>query len=148
MTKPVTPLIAADIITELTDLPERPIILIERLNPPFGWAIPGGFVDVGESVERAAIREAKEEISLDVQLLSLLGIYSDPKRDSRGHTVTAVYVAQAQGMPKAADDAKNLKIVTEKQLPDQLVFDHAMVLQDYWRYRKTGQVTPLRIDSA
>ena len=148
MTKPITPLIAADIITELTDLPERPIILIERLNPPFGWAIPGGFVDVGESVERAAIREAKEEISLDVQLLSLLGIYSDPKRDSRGHTVTAVYVAQAQGMPKAADDAKNLKIVTEKQLPDQLVFDHAMVLQDYWRYRKTGQVTPLRIDSA
>ena len=148
MTKPITPLIAADIITELTDLPERPIILIERLNPPFGWAIPGGFVDVGESVERAAIREAKEEISLDVQLLSLLGIYSDPKRDSRGHTVTAVYVAQAQGMPKAADDAKNLKIVTEKQLPDQLVFYHAMVLQDYWRYRKTGQVTPLRIDSA
>jgi 8-oxo-dGTP diphosphatase len=146
MTKPITPLIAADIITELTDLPGRPIILIERLNPPFGWAIPGGFVDVGESVERAAIREAKEEISLDVELLNLLGIYSDPKRDARGHTVTAVYVAQAQGSPRAADDAKNLRIVTEYQLPAQLAFDHAIVLQDYWRFRKSGQVAPLRIE--
>jgi 8-oxo-dGTP diphosphatase len=144
MPKPVTPLLAADAIIELTDFPGRPIVLIERANPPFGWAIPGGFVDVGEIVEHAAVREAKEEVSLDINLIVLLGIYSDPSRDNRGHTVTAVYVAEAAGSPKAADDAKNCRFFSLDALPEPLAFDHAQVLADYKRYRETGQVALLR----
>jgi 8-oxo-dGTP diphosphatase len=95
MPDPVTPLLAADVIIELEDRPGRPIVLIERRNPPPGWAIPGGFVDVGESIEQAAVREAREETALEVTLTALLGVYSDPKRDARGHTASAVYVAVA-----------------------------------------------------
>jgi 8-oxo-dGTP diphosphatase len=144
MARPVTPLIAADAIIELADLPGRPIVLIERRFPPEGWAIPGGFVDVGESLEHAAIREALEETGLNVRLKALLGIYSDPARDPRGHTVTAVYVAEASGTPQAADDAKNVKIAHLNELPEPLAFDHAMVLEDYRRFRETGAVAPLR----
>jgi 8-oxo-dGTP diphosphatase len=146
MPKPITPLLAADIIIELTDFPDRPIVLIERANPPYGWAIPGGFVDLGEFVEQAAVREAKEEVELDVRLIALLGIYSDPIRDSRGHTVTAVYVAEAAGMPVAADDAKNCRLFRLDELPESLAFDHAQVLADYKKYRESGQVAPLRDD--
>lgn len=144
MPRPETPALAADIIIELIDYPDRPIVLIERAFPPFGWAIPGGFVDVGEMVEIAAVREAKEEISLDVRLIALLGLYSDPSRDNRGHTVTACYVAEASGKPIAADDAKNCQIFNVDALPELLAFDHAKVLADYKVFRETGQVTPLR----
>lgn len=144
MPKPITPLLAADTIIELTDFPDRPIVLIERANPPYGWAIPGGFVDLGEIVEQAAVREAKEEVQLEVRLIALLGIYSDPIRDSRGHTVTAVYVAEAAGMPVAADDAKNCRLFRLDELPETLAFDHAQVLADYKKFRETGQVAPLR----
>ena len=142
--RPVTPLLAADAIIELTNQPNRPIVLIQRKNPPYGWAIPGGFVDVGERLEVAAIREAKEEVSLDVTLTALLGMYSDPKRDDRGHTVTAVYVAESSGEPIAADDAKNLQIFDIDSLPAELAFDHAQVLEDYRNFRQTGRVTVLR----
>ena len=143
--RPTTPLLAADAIIELTDKPNRPIVLIERKNPPYGWAIPGGFMDVGERLETAAIREAKEEVCLDVTLKALLGMYSDPKRDDRSHTVTAVYVAEATGEPQAADDAKNLQIFDIDDLPTELAFDHAQVLEDYRVFRKTGKVTSLRV---
>ena len=93
MARPTTPLLAADTIIELTDRPGRPIVLIARRNPPPGWAIPGGFVDVGESAEQAAVREAAEETGLSVRLVTLLGFYSDPARDVRGHTASVVYVA-------------------------------------------------------
>ena len=144
MPKPITPLLAADAIIELAHLPGRPIVLIERANPPYGWAIPGGFVDVGEIVEHAAVREAREETGLEVRLLALLGIYSDPARDHRGHTVTAVYVAESSGTPVAADDAKNCQIFDLQSLPEPLAFDHAQVLADYRKFRDSGEVAPLR----
>jgi 8-oxo-dGTP diphosphatase len=145
MARPETPQITVDTIIELTDRPGNPIILIERKYPPLGWAIPGGFVDFGETLETAAIREAKEEISLVIELRVLLGNYSSPERDPRGHTVTACYVATANGQPVAADDARHVEIFSIDALPSQLAFDHEMVLADYKRYREQGNVAPLRV---
>ncbi len=143
---PVTPLVTADAIIELVDRPGRPIVLIERLNPPPGWAIPGGFVDYGERLEQAAVREAREETGLHVRLRVLLGLYSHPARDPRGHTVTAVYVAEARGAPAALDDARAVQVFALDALPAQLAFDHATVLADYLAYRAAGTVAPLRFD--
>lgn len=144
MPRPETPLVTVDIIIELMDQPVKSIVLIERHNPPFGWALPGGFVDMGETLEQAAVREAREETCLDVRLKYLLGCYSDPNRDPRGHTVSAVYVAEASGMPKAADDAKNLECIAISAWPDDLVFDHSLILTDYVNYLETGEPAPLR----
>ena len=145
MSTPKTPLLAADAIIELIDRPDRPVVLIERLNPPHGWASPGGFVDIGERVEAAAVREALEETALQVRLKALLGLYSDPARDPRGHTVTAVYVAEARGEPQARDDARALRVFPVNELPAQLAFDHAVVLADYVRFRTSGDVALLRL---
>lgn len=144
MPAPKTPKLAVDIIIELVDQPGRPILLIERKNPPYGWALPGGFVDVGETLEQAAVREAAEEISLTVKLKTLLGCYSGPNRDSRGHTVSAVYIAEATGNPKAADDAANVQVFTLNAFPAELAFDHELILTDYLNYLKEGSLTPLR----
>ncbi|HLW74017.1 MAG TPA: NUDIX hydrolase [Gammaproteobacteria bacterium] len=144
MAKPVTPSLAADVIIELLDEPGRPVVLIERRNPPLGWAIPGGFVDVGETLEQAAVREAEEETGLKVKLKVLLGMYSHPARDPRGHTVTAVYIGEAHGRPRAGDDAGKAEAFDPLK-PPQLVFDHGVVLGDYRRYREMGMLAPLRL---
>jgi len=140
MARPTTPLLAADTIIELTDRPGRPIVLIARRNPPPGWAIPGGFVDVGESAEQAAVREAAEETGLSVRLVALLGFYSDPARDVRGHTASVVYVAEAQGTPRAGDDAAEAQVFALDALPVPLAFDHAQILEDYFAYRRQGRL--------
>jgi 8-oxo-dGTP diphosphatase len=124
-----------DIIIELLDRPHRPIVLIERLNPPHGWALPGGFVDYGESVETAAVREAREEVGLDVHLVEQFYVYSAPDRDPRQHTLSVVFIATATGTPLAQDDAKNFGIFAAWQIPDRLCFDHGQILHDYWQYR-------------
>ncbi|MEI6444097.1 MAG: NUDIX hydrolase [Nostocales cyanobacterium ELA583] len=127
-----------DIIIELIDRPQRPIILIERHNEPLGWALPGGFVDYGESVEKAAIREAEEEIGLKIELIEQLLVYSDPTRDPRKHTISIVFLATATGEPLAGDDAKNMGIFEPWCVPGNLCFDHDRILRDYWQYRHYG----------
>jgi len=135
MPRPVCPPIAADVIAEIGDR----IVLIERKNFPPGWAIPGGFVDFGETVEDAAIRETLEETSLEVELRALLGVYSRPDRDPRGQTVTVVYVGRARGTPQARDDAKGIGLFLPAEPPSPLAFDHAEILADYVRFLKSGE---------
>lgn len=130
------PFPTVDIIIELTS---GGIVLIERANPPHGWALPGGFVDYGESVEDAARREAKEETGLDVELLELLGVYSRPDRDSRFHTVSVAYIASAVGQPDGQDDAASAEVFTLDALPSPLCFDHGEIIADYVKLRRTGE---------
>ena len=129
------PLPTADVIIEVGDR----IVLVRRKNPPEGWAIPGGFVEVGETVETAAVREALEETGLAVELVMLLGVYSDPSRDPRFHTVGTVYVGRADGKPAGGDDAAEARLFGEEDLPSPIAFDHAKILSDYFAYRNTGK---------
>ena len=145
MSRPQTPLLTVDIIIRLVDRDPAPLVLIERKNPPPGWALPGGFVDIGESLEQAAMREAAEETGLQVELHTLLGCYSNPQRDPRGHTASAVYIATARGAPQAADDARAIKLVNPHDEAEDLAFDHALILSDYRHYLDTGELAPLRV---
>ena len=126
------PIPTVDIIIEVGD---QGIVLIKRRNYPYGWALPGGFVDYGESAETAAAREAREETSLEVKSMRQFHVYSDPKRDPRQHTLSVVFIARGEGIPRAGDDAADLDIYTQDSLPGRLAFDHAKILQDYFEYK-------------
>lgn len=108
------------------------VVLIKRRNPPPGWALPGGFVDYGETVENAAAREAKEETSLDLCELRQFHVYSAPNRDVRGHTVSVVFTARGRGVPKADDDAQEIALFAHDSLPAAIAFDHRQILADYF----------------
>lgn len=138
-----TPRLTVDIIIELVDEPGA-IVLIERRHPPLGLALPGGFVDIGERLEQAAIREASEETGLDIHLDALLGCYSDPARDDRGHTVSAAYVAHAAGYPVAGDDAAECRVLMATRITATLAFDHRRIVDDYLVFLLTGRGPPPR----
>lgn len=129
---PRNPLPTVDVLIE-TD--PGTVVLVRRKNPPHGWALPGGFVDWGESLEDAAAREAKEETGLDVELVRQFHAYSDPARDPRHHTITNVFVGRARGEPVGADDAAEARVFTRKELPRALCFDHGQILEDYFEER-------------
>ena len=124
------PIPTVDIIIEIGS---KGVILIKRKNSPFGWAIPGGFVDYRESLEKAAMREAKEETNLEVKVIRQFHTYSDPKRDPRHHSISTVYIAKGKGKPKAKDDALEIGIFNELNLPDEIAFDHRSILSDYFK---------------
>ena len=127
--RPGNPFPTVDIIIEIED---KGIILIQRKNPPYGWAIPGGFVDYGESLEKAAVREALEETSLKVELVRQFHVYSAPDRDPRQHTIATVFIAKGTGVPVAADDAQEVGIFTKETLPAEMAFDHRKIMEDYF----------------
>ncbi|MBI4687826.1 MAG: NUDIX hydrolase [Nitrospirae bacterium] len=128
---PRNPFLTVDAIIEV----QGGIVLIKRKNHPPGWAIPGGFVDYGETLEEAVIREAKEETGLDIELIRQFHTYSDPIRDPRHHTVSTIFIAKADGSPKAGDDAKEAMIFTKEALPEEIAFDHRKILEDYFSGR-------------
>ncbi len=129
------PLLTVDIIIEC----QYGIVLVERRNPPHGWALPGGFVDYGETLETAAVREAWEETSLRVCLKEQFHTYSDPGRDPRHHSVSTVFIATAEGTPVGADDARTARIFSPRNLPSPIVFDHPAILDDYFAYKQYGR---------
>ena len=127
-----TPFLTVDGIIKIFNPTFSGIVLIKRKNPPLGFALPGGFVDYGERVEKALKREMKEETNLDVKIEKLLGIYSNPNRDPRLHTASAVFVCEANEKPKAGDDAKETFIFKLEEIPwDELAFDHKKILEDF-----------------
>ena len=136
MTPYKNPYPTVDIIIEIErNNGNHGIVLIKRKNPPYGWAIPGGFVDYGESLEQAALREAKEETSLDIRLIKQLHTYSDPNRDPRKHTISTVFIAEAEGQPAAQDDAAEIGIFSRHEIDFALAFDHEKILCDYFKNR-------------
>jgi 8-oxo-dGTP diphosphatase len=121
------PGLAVDIIIEI----DKKIVLVKRKNPPYGWALPGGFVELGESVENTAKREVKEETGLELTNLKQFHVYSQPDRDPRRHTVSIVFTANGVGLPKAADDAAEIMLFILHDLPQNITFDHRQILEDY-----------------
>ncbi|MAQ13291.1 MAG: NUDIX hydrolase [Sandaracinus sp.] len=133
---PRNPYPTVDVVVEV----EGGIVLIERRGEPRGWALPGGFVDYGETVEDGARREVMEETGLTVELVTLLGVYSDPDRDPRQHNLSVTYVGRAEGTPEGADDAARAEVFPLDALPEPLCFDHARIVADYRRWRETGAI--------
>jgi len=140
MALPKTPLLTVDVIIRY----QGGIVLIERKNPPPGWAIPGGFVDIGESLEDAAVREAKEETSLDVTLVEQFHAYSKPGRDPRFHTASVAFIADGEGILMGKDDAQKAAVFRERTLPDRIAFDHSEIISDYFTYLRTGKKPSIR----
>jgi 8-oxo-dGTP diphosphatase len=141
LAKPRNPVPTVDTIIEVPD----GVVLIKRRYEPAGWALPGGFVEYGETLEAAAVREAQEETGLAVTLTELFNVYSDPCRDPRRHTIGTVFIGTATGVPVAADDAAAAGVFTAESLPTPLAFDHAQILADYFAYKRTGRRPALRV---
>ena len=137
MPKPVTPLLTVDLLIEVRG--RRGIVLVRRRHRPHGWALPGGFVDRGETVEHAALREAREETGLAVHRLRQFAAYTDPRRDPRGHTVSVVFTAEASGAPRGADDAEEANVFAPDRFPRPIVFDHGRILRDWKRWKRMGR---------
>jgi 8-oxo-dGTP diphosphatase len=126
-------------VDAIIEMPDGRVVLVRRRFPPPGWALPGGFVEYGETLEAACVREAREETGLEIELVEQLLTYSDPSRDARRHTISTVFLARAQGNPKGADDAEEARAFELGLLPSPLAFDHAQILADYAAYRRTGK---------
>src|SRR5262245_61259731 len=123
-------------------MPDGGIVLVRRKHPPPGWALPGGFIEAGESAAAAARREFQEETGLAVELVELFHVYSDPARDPRGPTLGTVFIGRAAGAPIGADDAAEARVFPLDALPAPLAFDHGLILADYRRYRREGLRPP------
>ena len=140
------PLGPAPTVDAIIELPGDKVVLVRRRYEPLGWALPGGFVEIGETLEAACAREAKEETRLAIELVEQFFTYSDPRRDARRHTLSTVFIARARGEPRGGDDAAEARAFPLDALPSPIVFDHAQILADYRRYRQTGQRRRLGTD--
>lgn len=132
----IAPFPTADILIRRLKQGREAVVLVHRKNPPRGWAIPGGFIEYGESAEACAVREAAEETGLRVTLTGLLGVYSAPDRDPRFHTISAVFTAEGEGEARADSDAAEVGVFAADELPREIAFDHRRVLEDYFAKRR------------